>query len=90
MEKALEELSVSALRNLLIEEVKKFILCLDYSPTEELVQMKGKLRMIFDMIAEREREENIPLVWGKNSTQPAKDKLQADPIRKIISDLQSD
>ena len=69
MEKALEELSVSALRNLLIEEVKKFISCLDYSPTEELVQMKGKMRMIFDLIAEKEREERIPLVWGKNVAQ---------------------
>ena len=90
MEKTLEELSASALRNLLIEEVKKFILCLDYSPTEELVQMKGKLRMIFDLITEKEREESTPLVWGKNSTQPAKDNPLADHIIKIISDLQSD
>jgi hypothetical protein len=61
MEKALEELSASALRNLLIEEIKKFILFLDNSPTEELVQMKGKLRTISNLIAEKEREERIPL-----------------------------
>jgi hypothetical protein len=90
MEKALEVLSVSALRNLLIEEVRKFILCLDHSPTDELVQMKGKLRMIFDLITEKEREERTPLVWGKNSTQPAKDNPQDDPIEKIISGLQSE
>jgi hypothetical protein len=90
MNKALEDLSVSALRNLLIEEVKKFIICLDGSPTDELVQMKGRLRMIFDLIARKERDERSTLVWGKNSAQPAKKDLQADPIRKILSDLQPD
>jgi hypothetical protein len=80
MEKALQELSTSALRNLLIEEIKKFILCLDNSPTEELVQMKFRLRTIFDSIAEKEREERNPLAWGKHSTQQAKDDSYSDTV----------
>ena len=89
MEKALEELSASALRNLLIEEVKKFILYLDHGPIIELVQMKYRLRKIYELIAVKEREEEKPLVWGKNSTRPVKNPLP-DYIDKIISDLQSD
>jgi hypothetical protein len=89
MEKALEELSASALRNLLIEEVKKFILYLDHGPILELVQMKYRLRKIYELIAEKEREEEKPLAWGKNSTQPLKNS-PPESIDKIISDLQSE
>jgi len=67
MEKALEELSASALRNLLIEEVKKFTIALDNGSTEELQAMKYRLRMLFDLIAEKEKDEGKPLAWGKNS-----------------------
>ncbi len=70
MEKTLEELSASALRNLLIEEVKRFIISLDYSSIEELQELKLHLKNIFDLITEKERLEMIPLTWGKNSTQP--------------------
>jgi hypothetical protein len=70
MEKALEELSASNLRNLLIEEVKKFIIALDSDPTHELEQRKRHLRKIFVLITEKEKKEMIPLVWGKNSTNP--------------------
>ena len=70
MEKALEELSASALRNLLIEEVKKFIVALDNDPTDELDRKKFQLRKIFILIREKEQKENIPLIWGKNSTDP--------------------
>ena len=70
MEKALEELSASALRNLLIEEVKKFIVALDNDPTDELDRKKSQLRKIFNLIREKEQKENIPLIWGKNSTNP--------------------
>jgi len=89
MEKALEELSASALRNLLIEEVKKFILFLDHGPILELVQMKYRLRKIYELIAEKEREEEKTLIWGKNSTQPVEN-LQPESIDRIISDRQSD
>jgi hypothetical protein len=68
MENALEELSASALRNLLIEEVKKFIVALDNDPTDELDRKKSQLRKIFNLIREKEQKENIPLTWGKNST----------------------
>jgi hypothetical protein len=67
MEKALEELSASTLHNLLIEEVNRFIVCLDKDTTEELEQMKARLREIYDLISIKEKEEASPLVWGKNS-----------------------
>lgn len=67
MDNDLDELSASALRNLLIEEVKKFTLALDGSPTAELQAMKYRLRRIFDLIAEKEKAESKPLIWGKNS-----------------------
>lgn len=74
MEKTLEELSASALRNLLIEEVKKFIVALDNDTTDELDRRKLHLRKIFNLITEKEKKEKIPLIWGKNSTNPnAKD-----------------
>ena len=68
MEKALEELSAFALRNLLIEEVKKFTIALDGSSTEELQAMKYRLRLIFDLIAQKEQDEHKPLAWGKNAS----------------------
>jgi hypothetical protein len=89
MEKALEELSTSALRNLLIEEVKKFILFLDHGPILELVQMKYRLRKIYELIAEKEREEEKLIAWGKNSTQPGANS-QAEAIDKILSELRPD
>ena len=67
MEKALEELSAFALRNLLIEEVKQFTIALDSGSTEQLQAMKYRLRLIFDLIAEKEKEKLKPLAWGKHS-----------------------
>lgn len=66
MEKALEELSASALRNLLIQEIKVFIVALDFSSTEELQAMKYRLRTIFDRIAENERVEVRSSAGEKN------------------------
>ena len=71
MENTLEQLSASALRRLLITEVQKFIAALDTGSTRELDEMKARLKRIYDLIAEKERAENLPLNWGKN------------PIRKI-------
>jgi hypothetical protein len=68
MEKALNELSASTLRHLLIEEVNKFIDCLDSGSTEELQQMKLRLREIFALLREKELLEMAPLIWGRNST----------------------
>lgn len=86
MEKALEELSASALRNILIEEIKKFIICLDHSSNKELDEMKLHLRRIFDLITQREEEENALLPWGKNSTKTA-EKPPTDFIDGIASGL---
>jgi len=87
MDKALEKNSASALRNLLIEEIKKFIVCLDHGSTEELQKMKLHLRHIFDLITEKEREEIIPISWGKNSTSVIKNSTQPDSINGNTTDL---
>ena len=68
MKKALKELSASTLRHLLIEEINKFIVCLDTGSTEELQQMKSRLREILELLNEKEMKEMAPLVWGKNSS----------------------
>ena len=71
MENTLEQLSASALRRLLITDVQQFIAALDTGSTQELDEMKARLRRIYDLIAEKEKAENDPLHWGKN------------PVRKI-------
>lgn len=79
MKKTLEELSASVLRNLLIEEIGKFIAGLEYSSIEDLQEMKLQLRKIFDLLVKKEAEEIAPILWGKKSTQAAKDSPQPDP-----------
>ena len=88
MEKALENLSTSALRNLLIDEIKKFILHLDHGSTEELMAMKLHLRNIFDRITEKEREDAGPLKWGKGSTINGESTIQTDFIKEIVTNNQ--
>lgn len=75
MKKALNELSASTLRRLLIEDVKKFIDGLDGGSTEELQELKHRLREIFELLKEKERHE-IPITWGKHSTKSSQ--LKAD------------
>jgi hypothetical protein len=65
MEKPLEDLSASALRNMLIEEVKQFILSLDNGSTAELEKRKLFLRRIYELIQQKENAESFPLNWGK-------------------------
>jgi hypothetical protein len=67
MEKPLEELSASKLRNLLIEEVKAFVHCLDSAASHVLEEKRTRLILIFRLIGEKEKIESAPLVWGKNS-----------------------
>ena len=88
MEKALETLSASELRNLLITEVNKFIAALEHGSTDELQHMKLRLRKITDLITEKEKAEIIPLVWGKNSTQPPSNS-QSDTTNESLSDAQT-
>jgi hypothetical protein len=70
MEKALKDLSASTLRRLLIVDVRKFIDALDKGSTEELETLKKRLKEIFQLLREKERNE-IPLIWGKNSRKNA-------------------
>ncbi|HXB43708.1 MAG TPA: hypothetical protein VNV85_06615 [Puia sp.] len=86
MEKPLEELSASALRKLLIAEIKQFIICLDYSALEELQGLKRHLRRIFDLLKDKEFQESQPLPWGKNSIQHAEVNPQTEYVDKIISE----
>jgi hypothetical protein len=68
MENALDQLSASALRKLLIAEVQVFIKYLDDGSLEELKKKKIYLTEILHLITEKERQEMAPLEWGKNST----------------------
>jgi hypothetical protein len=70
MEKHLKDLSASTLRRLLIQEIKKFIECLDIGSHEELQQKKLRLTEILNLLNEKERNET-PLIWGKSSTKIA-------------------
>jgi hypothetical protein len=66
-EMVLKQLLTSTLRNLLIEEVKLFILALDSSSTDELQVMKDRLKQIFELIRQREQDEVKPLAWGRST-----------------------
>lgn len=80
MEKTLSDLSASTLRRLLIEDVRKFINALDNGSTEELEEIKRRLREIFRLLEEKERHE-IPLAWGKNSKKTP-ERLKGAPLSK--------
>jgi len=68
MEKAISELSASTLRNLLNEEIRSFIDCLDNGSIEELEKKKEKLKEIFKQLTEKELLEMAPIIWGRHSS----------------------
>jgi hypothetical protein len=78
MEKPLEDLPASALRNLLIEEVKQFILSLDNGSTVELEKRKLSLRRIYELIQQKENAESSPLNWEKK-TPGTNSKISSNP-----------
>jgi hypothetical protein len=78
MEKALIQLSASALRNLLIQETRAFIDCLDNGTPEELHEKKMRLQEIHEVLDEKERKEMEPIVWSRHSLKPG----QKDPSDK--------
>jgi len=67
MEKALNQLTASSLRDLLNKEIRSFIDCLDNGKMEELQERKARLKEIFNLITEKELLETSPLIWSKNS-----------------------
>ena len=67
MEKALEKLSASSLRHLLIKEIIDFTGCLELGSTEELEKKKLQLKEILNVLKQKEQEEMAHLKWGKNS-----------------------
>lgn len=88
MEKALEDLSASTLKNLLNTEVRVFIAALDNGSTEDLQRMKLRLRRISDLITEKEKVDSIPLIWGRNSTNSTSNS-QLDIRDGLTSDAQT-
>ncbi|HEY4206176.1 MAG TPA: hypothetical protein VGM31_05150 [Puia sp.] len=74
MEKAISELSASTLRQLINEEIRSFIDCLDSGTVEELEERKLRLKEIYKLLAEKELLEMAPLRWGKNTSRNNPDK----------------
>ena len=72
MESTLKQLSATDLRNLLIQETRAFIECLDSGSHEELDAKRLRLKEIRQLLDEKETIQSSPLKWGKNS-------IQADP-----------
>jgi len=70
MEKVLVQLSASALRNLLIQETRAFIECLDNGTPEELHARKLRLQEIHEVLDQKERKEMEPIAWGRHSSRP--------------------
>jgi hypothetical protein len=90
MEKALEALSASALRNLLIEEVKVFIMALENSSPDELQAMKDRLRSIYQVISEKEQAETKRPDWGENSTPTPGNGSHGDFLDNLVKNLRTD
>lgn len=68
MDEPFDQLSATALRKLLIVEVKTFVACLETTPPERLQEMRNRLIGIYKTLTEKEQLEMLPLVWGRNST----------------------
>jgi len=68
MDNTLKQLSANALRNLLIQETRAFIECLDTGNSELLNARRLRLKEIHELIDEKELLHSSPLRWGKNSS----------------------
>lgn len=76
LEKTLDTLSASALRKLLIDEVKLFIECLDNSSHEELLIKRTRIIEIYKAVTLKEQLDMLPLVWGRNAANTTIDEDQ--------------
>ena len=90
MQKALDKLSASELRLLLIDEIRVFILGLEVKSTEELEAMKLGLKEIFVTLSEKEEKEMAPIRWGKKISESGKDLFQSDMISDILRNSRED
>jgi hypothetical protein len=70
MEKALIQLSASALRSLLIQETRAFIECLDNGTPEELEVRKQHLQEIHEVLEQKELKEMEPIAWSRHAPKP--------------------
>jgi len=88
MEKALKELSASTLKSLLNTEVRIFIAALDNESTEDLERMKHRLKIISDLITEKEKADVIPFALGKDPTKSSSNSY-LDTAGELASDVQT-
>ena len=66
MEDALNDLSASHLRTVLLKEIRLFIDCLDSGSAEELQARKDRVKNILALLTDKELVEMAPLNRGGN------------------------
>jgi len=79
METSLEQLSTSGLRALLIEETKVFVQQIDKGDEQVLKDQRSRLLVISAVLAEKEKKESAPIVWGKSSS-----KIATEPDSPVL------
>ena len=84
MDEPFDQLSATALRNLLITETKTFVAGLDTIPHERLQEMRNRLIAIYKLLTEKEQLEMLPLVWGRNSAYKQADGGDGLPAADIL------
>lgn len=87
MDEPFDQLSATALRKLLITEVKTFVAALETTPHETLQEMRNRLIAIYKLLTEKEQLEMLPLVWGRNSTNKPADTGAVPPAADILEIL---
>ena len=86
MNKPLIKLSATALRQLLISEVKIFVECMDVASPEELREIKDRLIIFYKALYEKEQLNRLPIVWGRNSTNG---KTDSDVVSGVTDRLET-
>lgn len=86
MDHPFEQMSATALRKLLLIEVKAFVDGLDNIPPERLQEMRNRLIAIYKTLRDKEQLEMLPLVWGRNS---ADKKTDTDPVPPALDALET-
>jgi len=84
MDEPFDQLSATALRKLLITEVKTFVAGLETIPHERLQEMRNRLIAIYKLLTEKEQLEILPLVWGRNSAYKQADGGDGSPAADIL------
>lgn len=80
MDEPYEQFSATALRKLLITEVKTFVASLETTSPEKLQEMRDRLIGIYKTLTEKEQLEMLPLVWGRNAVDKKPDTKAVPPV----------